>query len=91
MATGYIPRGKGRAPKQSIPEQAIDKAPLTAMCKQAGLQIDRLEDFLATACFKHPLFGWLNKKTNSRFCGYSRKASFKDCERYCWIVNRYTW
>lgn len=69
LATGVIPRGKGRAPKQTIPENLSTKVTLIAIHEQVRLQLLRLHDISSTSCFNHPVFGWLNKKQTVRFIG----------------------
>ena len=67
MITGFIPRGKGRAPKQTIPNNLSDKTTLKAMHAKVFLQIQQLDNLPPTSCFKHPLFKWLDKKQTVRF------------------------
>ncbi len=69
LTTGYIPRGKGRAPKQTMPDDLSTKITLKAMHEQVRLQVLKLPDIPATSCFKHPAFGYLNKKQTIRFIG----------------------
>jgi len=67
MTTGYIPRGKASAPKQTMPESAGDMTALIKKCAQVQFQIDNVDSIKADACFKHPFFGWLDKKETVRF------------------------
>lgn len=69
MTTGYIPRGKARAPKETTPDGTPTKAKIKAMCDQALVKLETLKTVPQAACFKHPLFGWLRKKESLRFLG----------------------
>jgi hypothetical protein len=67
MNTGYIPRGKGRAPQHTLPQEKITKEELLVHLKKAKDASRNLKDLTVGKTFKHPLFGWLNLKESSRF------------------------
>ena len=67
MNTCYIPRGKGRAPQHTLPQDKITKEELLVHLKKAKDATSDLKDLPSGKTFKHPLFGWLNLKDTSRF------------------------
>lgn len=69
MNTGYIPRGKGRAPKQTIPENKPSKEELTLHLERVKEEVATLDQLDKNKTFKHPLFGWLNLKDTIKFMG----------------------
>ncbi|MDP5100441.1 MAG: hypothetical protein NWQ09_03865 [Nonlabens sp.] len=77
MNTGYIPRGKARAPKETVPESVSSKSTLIAMQEQVRLQLLKINALPANSCFKHPFFGWLNKKETVKFMGIHTKHHLK--------------
>lgn len=69
MTTGYIPRGKGRAPKETISEVAIHKEELMNSYQLALESVDKLPVLPKDKTFKHPLFGWLRLEQTIKFMG----------------------
>ena len=65
----FIPRGKGRAPKQVMPEGEIDVSSLTENLKKSKEQITKLQTIEDAMYFPHPLFGHIKKKRAIRFLG----------------------
>lgn len=65
----FIPRGKGKAPKQVIPEGIISVSSLTEKLKRTKVQLAKLESLAATTFFPHPIFGHIKKKRAIRFLG----------------------
>lgn len=66
LTTGYIPRGKVRAPKAIISEN-YDLEEINAELQNAKSLIARLETLDKNAYFQHPFFGDVNLKTSKRF------------------------
>lgn len=69
MSTGYIPRGKGRAPKQTLPQNELSQEELLLQLEKVKLGITDLDQLDNEKTFKHPLFGWLNLKDTIKFMG----------------------
>ncbi|AGC75161.1 hypothetical protein LX97_02461 [Nonlabens dokdonensis] len=69
MNTGYMPRGKGRAPKQVIPEGELSKKELLLKFEKVKTNIESLKTLEKDKTFKHPLFGWLNLNDTVKFMG----------------------
>ncbi len=69
MSTGYIPRGKGRAPKQTVPQNELSQEELLEQLKKVRSKITDLNKLDKNKTFKHPLFGWLNLKDTIKFMG----------------------
>ena len=69
MTTGFIPRGKGRAPKQSLPTGDISKEELFSSLEKIKEAIKNLNDLSKNHHFRHPLFGDLNLKDTIKFMG----------------------
>jgi hypothetical protein len=69
MGTGYIPRGKGRAPKQTIPQNDLSELELLSQLEKVKVEITNLSKLNKNKTFKHPLFGWLNLKDTIKFMG----------------------
>ncbi len=66
MKTGWIPRGKAKAPKKAhfeICETPAIKSKIT----QAGSLLSEVIKTDSGLCFKHPTFGALDKKETLRF------------------------
>lgn len=62
LLTGYIPRGKGKAPKQVLPPEHITKSDLDSQLDSARKAIKKVPNINKKATFKHPFFGVLSKK-----------------------------
>lgn len=69
MSTGYIPRGKGRAPKHTIPQNEVTQQDLLSQLEIVKTGIDNLNKLDKNKTFKHPLFGWLNLLDTIKFMG----------------------
>lgn len=69
MKTGYIPRGKGRAPKQTLPQNIKTKEELLTELDDAVTAIKNLDALPSNKTFRHPLFGWLNLEDTIKFMG----------------------
>lgn len=69
MNTGYMPRGKGRAPKQVVPDGDVTKEQLLLKLEKVKASINGLKSIKKDKTFKHPLFGWLNLKDTIKFMG----------------------
>ncbi len=69
MNTGYMPRGKGRAPKQVVPDTALSKEELLLKLNKVRESVKSLMTLEKNKTFKHPLFGWLDLKDTIKFMG----------------------
>lgn len=69
MATGYIPRGKARAPKQTVSDHVITLEDLKKSYEEASKSVKQLPKLAKSKAFKHPLFGWLNLEETIKFMG----------------------
>lgn len=69
MFTGYMPRGKGRAPKQTVNQNEINRTELKKTFKQVQSASKSVASLSNDKTFDHPLFGWLTKKETIRFIG----------------------
>jgi hypothetical protein len=69
LFTGYMPRGKGRAPKQTISADEISMDDLTKSLTETRVAVKKLSKTGLNKAFNHPLFGWLTKKETVRFIG----------------------
>lgn len=67
MNTGWIPRGKGKAPAQTRPESTFSQQELLDLLDTTAVNLATLDTINSGACFRHPLFGWLDKKDTIRF------------------------
>lgn len=68
LLTGIIPRGKARSPKVVLPDpEHLDEDALKAQITSAQQAVETLRTLPATAHFKHPIFGSLQKKTAIKF------------------------
>ncbi|QJP32956.1 hypothetical protein F0365_00285 [Nonlabens sp. Ci31] len=67
MNTGFIPRGKGRAPKQTIPEGGISEEKLLSDLDKIKNATKDLNNLAENKNFKHPLFGYLNRMDTIKF------------------------
>jgi hypothetical protein len=77
MTTGFIPRGKGRAPKQSLPMGDISKEELFLSLEKIKEAIKNLDDLSKNHNFRHPLFGDLNLKDAIKFMGIHTQHHLK--------------
>lgn len=66
FTTGFIPRGKAKAPKLSMSEGEISQADLASQLKQAENHLSGLDNLPPDSYFFHPVFGELNVKLTKR-------------------------
>ena len=69
MFFGYIPRGKGKAPKQVAPKEEFTTEQLKPLLSTAKSNVDGLSTLDKIVNFNHPYFGVLNKKQTVKFLG----------------------
>ena len=74
---GYIPRGKGKAPKYVVPPEVITTEDLNNQLEIAKNQISILNDLPQGVYFKHFIFGMLSKKQTLRFLEIHTKHHLK--------------
>lgn len=67
MTTGYIPRGKARAPKNVTPEDDVSQETLEKHFEKAQEAIKSINQEAKNKFFKHPLFGDLKRDAALRF------------------------
>lgn len=67
MTTRYIPRGKGRAPQQTVPKVKSTQKELTILLEKAKTAIETVAYLPEKKNFKHPYFGYLHKKDTIKF------------------------
>lgn len=67
MTFKKIPRGKGRAPKNVLPTEAITKDGLLIQLENATSGLHILNQLEPKCHFKHPYFGHLNVKESKKF------------------------
>lgn len=77
LTTGYIPRGRGKAPKQVLPPEEIKKEDLSKQIKVAKQLVSQLDTIDPRVTFKHPYFGVLNNKQTKRFIEIHSKHHLK--------------
>ena len=73
----YIPRGKGKAPKQVLPPETISKSQLNDQLATAKALISQLKEVNSKATFKHPYFGIFNKEQTLSFIEIHTKHHLK--------------
>ncbi|MGB3591980.1 MAG: DUF1569 domain-containing protein [Nonlabens sp.] len=67
MTTGYMPRGKARAPKQVLNGAPITQQSLLDKIKKVRAVLNKLSSSNSEQCFKHPMFGYMNKEDTLKF------------------------
>jgi hypothetical protein len=67
MTTRYIPRGKGRAPQQTVPKLKSTQNELKILLDKAKSAVQTIGSVPENKNFKHPYFGYLNKKETLKF------------------------
>lgn len=68
MTTGWIPRGKGKSPKQVLPdENVLDAATVKKRFDRAFHEVNNAATLPDTSFFKHPLFGCLKRDEALKF------------------------
>ncbi len=66
FTTGKIPRGKAKAPKSVIPENAFDENDVREKMEKANQKLAMLNELPANHFFIHPYFGHLNVKNTKK-------------------------
>ena len=66
---GMIPRGKIRAPKQFIPQEAPTKESIEKLLKLVKERLVNTQDLPAESFITHPFLGDFDKKTTLKFLG----------------------
>ena len=66
FTTGKIPRGKAKAPKSVIPENAFDENDVRTKMEKALYKLGKLDELPANHFFIHPFFGHLNVKNTKK-------------------------
>lgn len=77
LITGFIPRGKGKAPKVVLPPEIIEEKDLMKQLNVAKKLVSELSTVNKKAIFKHPFFGILRKKQTLRFVEVHTKHHLK--------------
>jgi len=67
LGINKIPKGKGKAPKQVVPQGIIEPARLKISLENAKKNIAELDKLEANSFFNHPYFGDLNLKVTKKF------------------------
>lgn len=67
LTAGSIPRGRGKAPKRSQPEENIDVETLKKYIELARKEFSNLKNLDTKSYFDHPYFGQLNLKKSRKF------------------------
>jgi hypothetical protein len=80
LTTKYIPRGKGKAPKQVLPPETIEESELNTQLATAKTLVPLLKDINPKTTFKHPYFGVLNTKQTIKFIEVHTKHHLKIIE-----------
>ncbi len=74
---GWLPRGRGKAPKVTLPKEKIDEQSLNEHLDQARQKIKELNQLHKSQFFTHPYFGDLNLKRSKRFLAIHTKHHLK--------------
>ncbi len=74
---GFIPRGRGKAPKIVLPPEVITEDDLLKQLAQAKINLEAIKPLPKTSYFKHFLFGTLSKKQTIRFIEIHTKHHLK--------------
>lgn len=77
LSAGTIPRGRGKAPKRSMPDDNIDVVQLKQYLEKAKEEFKNLKKLDAKSYFDHPYFGQLNLKKTRRFIRIHTKHHIK--------------
>ena len=67
MWSGYMPRGKARAPKGTVSNEEITQESLINKFNYSWKSIELLESMSEDKTFKHPMFGWMKKRKTIKF------------------------
>lgn len=76
LSTGFIPRGKARAPKAVTAESFTEEDLKEAIIQTKSL-LERIKTLDQNTHFEHPYFGDINLKTSQRFLAVHTKHHFK--------------
>ncbi len=74
---GFIPRGKGTAPKVVRPPEHILLVDIEKQLDEAKTKANQLHQIAESAIFTHPYFGSLSKKQSIRFVEVHTKHHLK--------------
>ncbi|HET6245941.1 MAG: hypothetical protein H0V01_06960 [Bacteroidetes bacterium] len=74
---GFIPRGKGKAPKSVVAQGEIQHYELIEQLNQAKIILKKMDDFPAKSHFDHPYFGKLNLRQSIAFLEIHTKHHLK--------------
>lgn len=80
LTLGYIPRGKGKAPKAVTPPVTITKEDIYNQMAVAKENLNQIDAIHPKATFKHLVFGVLSKKTTLKFLVVHTKHHLKIVE-----------
>jgi DNA-directed RNA polymerase specialized sigma subunit len=64
---GFIPRGKGKAPKAVQSFDVITKETIEQQLKEASIALEEIQQLDGNSYFQHPYFGSLNLKPTLKF------------------------
>ena len=79
LLTGYIPRGKAKAPKKVLPPEKISKEAIVEQVILAKEIINNTTNLSPKSNFNHPYFGLLNLKQTKKFLQLHTKHHLKIC------------
>jgi len=69
LATGRIPRGRGKAPEMALPNPDLEPSELNALLDQSKVLIGRVAEANRDQWWEHFIFGSLNRDQTLRFIG----------------------
>jgi hypothetical protein len=67
MNSGYIPRGKGKAPKRVQTDEVKTAEQIQEELNESKQVLSNILSSNKKLCFKHPVFSWLNQKDTIKF------------------------
>ena len=67
MTFKIIPRGKAKAPKQTLSIQEATQESLLDKHASTVADVARIPEIRSEKIFKHPIFGWMKKKETVKF------------------------
>ena len=77
---GFIPRGKGKAPKAVQSYDEITKETLEQQLKVASIALEEIQQLDRNSHFQHPYFGSLNLKPTLKFLNIHTQHHLKIIE-----------
>jgi len=77
LKSGYIPRGKAKAPKHVNTLDAINKTEVVSLINKAKTSVEEIKTLPKSSYFSHPFFGDLNLKQTQRFLKVHTKHHLK--------------